>query len=75
MFTSGNAVSQVTTYKVVKRRPYRLAPPEREHGLRADWTDLKDNTITRDNNSILSESNPTYQNQMAVADCVFMRIE
>lgn len=60
MFTSGNAVSQVTTGelnirlknpdKVVQRRPYRLAPSERDH-VKKMIQDLKDHQIIRDSNS------------------------
>lgn len=60
MFTSGNAVSQVTTgeltirlknpEKIVQRRPYRLAPAERDH-VKKLIKDLKDNNIIRDSNS------------------------
>ncbi|KAL0902475.1 hypothetical protein ABMA27_000333 [Loxostege sticticalis] len=60
MFTIGNKVSQITTGelnirlknpdKIVQRRPYRLAPGEREH-VKAIIKDLKDNNIIRDSNS------------------------
>lgn len=60
MFTSGNAVSQVTTGqlsirlknndKIVQRRPYRLAPAEREH-VKELIRDLKAHKIIRDSNS------------------------
>lgn len=60
MFTTGNKVSQVTTGeltirlknpdKIVQRRPYRLAPTEREH-VKILIKDLKDNNIIRDSSS------------------------
>lgn len=60
IFTVGSKVSQVTTGelnirlknpdKIVQRRPYRLAPSERER-IKAIVKDLKDNNIIRDSNS------------------------
>lgn len=60
VFTTGNSVSEVTTGelsirlknrdKIVQRRPYRLAPVEREH-VREIVDDLKKNGIVRDSNS------------------------
>lgn len=63
LFTSGNSVTQINTGelsirlknpdKTVQRRPYRLAPIEREN-VKKIVQDLKENGIVRDSNSPFS---------------------